>query len=223
MINLIDSKEKLDIILQDKAGIIFDMDGTILDSMGMWNTFCTTYLLSKGKTPADDVDKKVKTMTIPLAATFLRESYDLPYTDEEIIGQVYEMTGELYKNELVLKSKAMDFIKYLDSNNKKMIIATATEYDLAYAAMSRNKAMPYMKDIITCSMAGASKHEPDIYIQACDILKLDIKDCIICEDSLFAAKTAKNAGFNVLGVYDDAEMENWVQICDITDYQVVLD
>ena len=223
MNNMIENKQQLDILIQNKKGFIFDMDGTILDSMAMWDTFCSKFLIMHGKEPDRDVDKVVKTMTVPLGAKYLKDKYELPLSEEEIMGQVFEMTGNLYKNELLLKEKAMSLITYLYNNNIDMIVATATEYNMAKMALKRNGILKYFKGILTCSMVGASKHEPDIYLKACEALKLSINDCIICEDSFFAAQTAKKSGFDVLGVYDYAEKDNWDKIVEITDYQVVLD
>ena len=135
MNNMIENKQQLDILIQNKKGFIFDMDGTILDSMAMWDTFCSKFLIMHGKEPDRDVDKVVKTMTVPLGAKYLKDKYELPLSEEEIMGQVFEMTGNLYKNELLLKEKAMSLITYLYNNNIDMIVATATEYNMAKMAL----------------------------------------------------------------------------------------
>lgn len=214
---------KIEPALSGKKGVIFDMDGTLLDSMEMWGNLDIKYLEELGVKPDADFHRTVSTMTLVMAAEYIREKYDVAYTVEEIISQIMEIAGEYYRNTLVLKPGVREFIEELYAKGIKMMVATANEYELGMAALERNEISSYMEGLITCTMAGASKEKPDIYIKACERMGLKCNECVVFEDSLFAIKTAKRAEFDVVGVYDDAENCNWKEICEITDGQVVFE
>lgn len=206
-----------------KKAAIFDMDGTILDSMAMWGELDIKYMSDMGITPKPDFHRVVTSMTLPMASEYIASEYPVPYTAQEVYNQILDMADSFYRNELLIKGRVRDLISRLNADGIKMMVATANEYEMSRAALERNNIYKYMEDVVTCTMAGANKERPDVFLLAAQKMNASVDECIVFEDSLYAIKTAKNAGFTVVGVYDAAEKENWDLICKITDCQVVLD
>ena len=216
-------QKKLQSLLKGKKGVIFDMDGTMLDSMDMWGNLDIQYMNGLGIEPEPDFHRIVSTMTLPMAAEYICGKYSVPYTPEEVVEQFTELVDEYYRYRLPVKTGIPGLVKEMAEAGIRMAVATANEYDMSKVALERNGIMPYIMGLVTCTMAGASKESPAVYLKACEIMDVTVEECVVFEDSLYAIRTAKEAGFCVVGVYDNAEKENWDAICKITDDQVVLD
>ncbi len=216
-------QKKIKTLLEGKKGVIFDMDGTMLDSMEMWGTLDIQYMSGLGITPDSDFHRTVSKMTLPMAAEYICRKYQVPYTPEEVAAQFTELVDEYYRYRLPVKKGIPELVRAIADEEIRMAVATANEYDMSMAALERNGMMEYMTGLVTCTMAGAGKESPAVYLKACEMMDVHVGDCVVFEDSLYAIQTAKRAGFTVVGVYDNAEKENWDLICEATDGQVVLD
>ena len=116
-----------------------------------------------------------------------------------------------------LKPFVKPYLKKLKKANIKICIATATDYKLAQAALKRLEIADYFDFIITCDQIGKGKEYPDIYLYAAKKLCLPISEIAVFEDSLHAIITAKKAGFQVIGVYDESSKEDKEKIIKIAD------
>lgn len=206
-----------------KKAAIFDMDGTLLDSMSMWAVLDIQYMKEMGITPRPDFHRIMTSMTLPMASEYIAKEYPVPYSAREVYNQILDMADKYYRYKLPVKAKVPSLIKHLYDDGIHMMVATANEYDMSRAALERNNVFQYMDGIVTCTMAGANKQNPAVFLMACDKMNVSVGECVVFEDSLYAIKTAREAGFMVIGVYDEGEKENWDEICSITDCQVVLD
>lgn len=221
MKNLLSVDEVIDKVSSYK-GIIFDLDGTLLDSMQMWAELDVKYLARFDAVIYENFHEDMKSMTIPMASAFMKEKFNIPFSPEEIARQIMEMADDSYRYELPLKEKAGYVVKRLHELGLEIMVATANEYELVKTVVKRTGITEYVKDCITCGMVGANKEKPDIYNKACEIMGVSINQCVVFEDSLYAIETAKKAGYFVVGVYDKAEESNWDKICELSDCQVVL-
>lgn len=216
-----DILKNLEPIIKDKKGLIFDVDGTLLDSMPMWKQLDIEYLSRLGLDPEPDFQNKVKMMTMLDAAKYINNYFGLDKEPEIIAKEIQDIAYSYYENELLIKPGAFELLAELKKRGYKMVVGTANEYDMCKSALVRNNVMDFFEDLVTCSMVGCSKERPDVYLLACEKMGLSMEDCVIFEDSYFAINTATKAGFSVIGVYDDTEEENWENICKVTDSQVV--
>ena len=184
-----------------KKAFIFDLDGTLLDSMGMWATFGSEYLKTKG---ISDIPENLREVLTPLslleAADYFRGQFGIPMSAMEICEEINAMLAHKYQHEIELKQDALEFLQV--NADCKMCIATATDRCLVEYALERLGIAPYFEFVITSAEVGNSKQNPDIFLQAASRLGVDVCDCIVFEDALHAMKSATAAGFYVVGIYE---------------------
>lgn len=199
------------------SGAIFDLDGTLLDSMEAWSSIGERYLRLKGCVPARNLYEILKPMTLPEAARYFRSEYRINDSEEGIIKEISALIEHDYCNSFVFKESVLPFLQKLQERNIRMCIATATDRPLVEAALKRLDATGFFCGIITCYEAGVGKEKPDIYFKALEILQTEITETVIFEDALHAIKTAKAAGFSVAGLYDksaDGDREEIISSVD---------
>ncbi len=183
-------------------GIIFDFDGTLFDSMVLWETAGSRYIQSLGLSPEEELDQVVKTMSLYQAAEYLNEQYHLTATIEETMEGVNRLVEADYFYHVLPKEGVVSALKKFQEQNISMCIATATDRYQIEAALKRCEMDTFFSEILTCSEVGAGKDEPLIYEEACKALGVPKEETAVFEDAYHAAKTAKDAGFYVVGVYD---------------------
>ncbi len=194
------------------AGIIFDLDGTLLDSMSMWRNMGEKYLRSLGIEPRPGLRETLRAMSLLQAACHFQEEYGIASSTEEIMDSIDHMLFEYYKNEVVLKEGALDLLKRLTSEGIPVCIATATDRTLVEAGLCRTGIREYFSSIFTCREVGAGKSSPLIYQKALASLGTAKENTVVFEDALHAAKTARRDGFPVAGVYDKEEENNQAEL-----------
>ena len=186
-------------------GAIFDFDGTLVDSMFIWETFGEDYLRSLGKVPKENLNETFATFTLEQAAEYYQKHYDITLSVEEIVNDINSMVAEIYREKVALKSGVAEFLQKLHSKGVKMCIATLTDKDLVDEVLGRLGVRKYFFEIFTTAEVGHSKKEPHIYRKALELLGTDREDTIVFEDAFYALMTAKNDGFKVAGVFDKHE------------------
>ncbi|MBO5059817.1 MAG: HAD family phosphatase [Clostridia bacterium] len=198
-------------------GAIFDLDGTLLDSMYIWDTLSIDYLKSKGITPKSDILDTLQTMSLGEAAEYLREEYDIADGISEIMADFNKILTDFYNSKALLKEGVAEFLARIKEKGVKMCVATATERQLAENALERNGVLKYFDGIFCCSEVGCGKDRSDIFDRAHAFLKTEKAETWVFEDAFYAAAAAKNAGFPICGVYDKSEVnaEGVREISDI--------
>ncbi len=186
-------------------GIIFDFDGTLFDSMSIWETAGSDFLNSIGEIAENDLSKKLSAMSLSQSAEYLKKQYSLPMTVNEIINGINKIIEDYYLYQIKPKKNVITVLSDFKEKGIKMCIATATDRYLIEAALKRYDMVKYFDVIFTCSEVGHGKDEPYIFEYACEYLKVNKGEIVIFEDAYHAAETAKNAGFYVVGVYDKYE------------------
>ena len=187
------------------CGAIFDIDGTLLDSMSIWKSIGSDYLCSLGIQPKEDLSETFKTFTLEQSARYYQSVYGVKKSIEEIIDGVNNMISAFYLETAPLKPGASNFLNNLVNSGVKLCIATATDQNLIEGALRRCGIWNLFSGIYTCHSIGKSKNEPDIYRAALNFLGTDKQNTWVFEDALHAAKTAKKDGFPVAAVFDSSE------------------
>ncbi len=185
-------------------GAIFDADGTLLDSMPLWNTLASDYLRSQGITPPPHLDEDFAAFTMAEAANCYIQRFGIQKSRDQIVAEVNALIAKLYAGEVKAKPGVPDFLKALASRGIAMIVATATDRPLIESALAHNGIQGYFKTVMTCSEMGFGKTGPEIYKAAMNNLGTHPAGTLIFEDAPFAIRTASSAGFRVIGVADPA-------------------
>ena len=184
---------------------IFDFDGTLFDSMFIWESVGEIYLRSLGKEPKPSLREDVRALSLYQSACYFRKEYDLPLLEEQIMSGINKTIEHFYINEVMHKPYVTEFLDEMKQKDIPMCIATASDRYQIEAALSRCGMSHYFDAIFTCSEVGYGKDEPVIFRKAMEYFNSDRGSSIIFEDALHAIKTAKNDGFTVVSVFDNSE------------------
>lgn len=199
---------------------IFDLDGTLLDSMSMWQDLGVSLLDSFGVQADADLREKLKPMTLRQGAAYCRETYHLAATVEELVAVLEKRVDNFYHNKVQAKPGVKRFLSLLKMEGVWMYVATATDRHLAEPALRHAGIDGYFRGIVTSAEAGAGKESPEIYERAMRRLRSNKKDTVVFEDALHAIRTAKAAGFRVAAVYDPAAEAEQEEIRRLADYYI---
>ena len=198
-------------------GAIFDVDGTLLDSMVIWEEAAVRYLHSLGFEPEENLSEKIMTMSMEEGADYVIAHYGVNLTRKEILDGIRELIRGFYEDEVQLKPGVEQVIKLLASKDIPMIIATSSDSECVTAGLKRLGVWKYFKGILTCSDIGKGKTEPDIYLAAAKEIGSRPSETVVFEDALHAIVTAKNAGFITVGIYDSYNQDE-EKIRKVADY-----
>ena len=200
---------------------IFDMDGTLLDSMHIWDGVAGRALRTLGVEPEEGLYEQLHARTLREGAQYCKDAYGLSQSVEEILERTKDQVRNFYQNEVQAKPGVAKFLSLLKMEGVWMYVATNTDRDLAEAALRHAGLDGYFRGILTCAEVGAGKGESaEIFERAMRRLQSNKKDTVIFEDALHAIRTAKAAGFRVCGVYDPSSQEDQAQIQQLSDYYI---
>lgn len=199
--------------IRDFDGIIFDLDGTFIDSMSVWHKVDELFFEKRGIPLPPDYKEIIKTMHFDSAARYTKDTFCLPDTVEEIIDEWRNTCMEQYKTTVRLKSGAADFIKKCKEAGLKTAFATASDDALCEAVLRANGVREYFDSKTYVNEVKTDKHKPDVYLLAAEKIGTDPTKCIVVEDILIGIKSAKSAGFTTVAMYDEASENEWGEMC----------
>jgi len=202
----------------DIKGVIFDMDGTLTDSMWMWGEVADKYISEHGGTPRPDLRKVLLSMNTVEEAQYYIDEYGVDQTLEEVIAGRNAMMMEFFSKDVKLKNGVIPILKALREHGIKMCLATATERELVEPALKLHGINDYFQRVFCCTEEKTSKTSPDIFIRAADDMGTEIHETLVVEDAIYAMETAKKAGFIVAGVYDKVADDHQDEIKAVCDY-----
>lgn len=194
---------------------IYDLDGTLIDSLGVWKNLASTYIKDKGLMPHKGLDETVLELSLEESSEFLKKEYGLKESLETIRLEITDKIYDLYAHSIKLKSGTKEFIEEMYNNGTILTVATASTEKLCKAVLKNNNLYKYFTIVKSESQIGSSKARDT---KICDeiIKELDVKkeDVLVFEDSAFAIKTLKKNGYFTVGVYDGNNKESIQDLCD---------
>ncbi len=188
----------------DIRGAVFDMDGTILDSMGMWQDIDRRYLARFGKEAPADLQRRIEGFSVPETARYFKEAFGIPDGTDEIIAAWNEMAREEYLYVLQLKPGAEEYLRRLHCAGIPLGIATTNYRDLTEACLRRLGILDLFSAVVTSGDIEKGKPDPEIFLKAAKIMAVPPEDCVVFEDLPAGLLAGKRAGMKTVAVYDPA-------------------
>ena len=186
-------KERLD-------AVIFDLDGTLLDSLGAWEHSGSNFVRSRGIVPPPSLDDELVSLSLMDGARLIKQRYGLPDSPEEILAQTLAPIQAHYYHDIMAFPGVPQTLARLKKQGVKMVVATASDGELAEAALKRLGLRDYFEFIITCDEVNSGKSSPAVYQEALKRLGTSRERTLVVEDALHALQTAHAAGFPTAGV-----------------------
>ena len=190
-------------MLNDIKAAIFDLDGTLVDSMWVWAQIDIDYLKQKGYSMPENLRSEIVHLSFSQTAIYFKEKFNLDDSIEKILKDWHDMAFNHYSNNVKLKLGVKDFLNSLKSLKIKIALATSNSIPLLEACLKNNGIYDYFDSITTTDEVSNGKDCPDVYLLAADKLGINPKDCLVFEDILPAIQGAKAANMKVIAVKDD--------------------
>ncbi len=205
----------------DKTYAIFDMDGTLVDSMVYWKALAGEYLQKKGITVLPlDLLERIKPMTMSESAAYFLREFGLAGTPESVAEEMNRMMDWHYRKDIPLKTGVQEYLRILHSRGARMCVASATAKPLMEACLRRLGVLDYFDFLLSCEEVGAGKQQPTIYFACADRWNTQPKHIAVYEDAFYAAQTAKDAGFYTIGIWDASAEESWTALKEMCDEHI---
>lgn len=192
--------------------IIFDLDGTLVDSMSYWNHLNKDFMKTKGVEVSDEVNHKLITMSSRGALLFLKEHYDLKEGVDELFNEMKDIISEFYTNKVEPKENALDVLKYLKEKGYKIAIGTSTEEGFAKIVVEKYGIDKYIEKIYTVENIGISKEEKEFFLEIAKKIDEKPDDVALVDDNFLALRAAREAGLTTFGIYDENSKDIWEKI-----------
>ena len=189
-------------------GAIFDLDGTLLDSMNLWTKIDKDFLEKRGIAYSKDYSKAITHMEIKETAIYTINRYSLNESADDVIKEWQDMAAKEYKENIKLKEGAFEFLTYLKNKNFKLAVATSSSKVIFLPCLEKYKIDKLFDTIVTSSDVNVGKSSPDIYLYAAKLMGVKPNECLVFEDLPIALKSAKFAGFITIGVLDSFSQDN---------------
>ncbi len=203
-------------------GVIFDLDGTLIDSMKVWSEVDRAFLRECGvQNPPEDISERIRKMSVDESSEYFISTFGLSCTKEYVADRIEEIVRIQYEEIIPLKPDAPELLDFLDEKNIPFGIATATYKSLAEAVLRRCGITDRFRFLLTDRDFPAGKTAPDIFYGGASLLGFSPEEILVAEDSLHCVEAAKSAGFFTVGVYDETSAGDRPAIERIADEYVM--
>jgi HAD superfamily hydrolase (TIGR01509 family) len=199
--------------------VIFDLDGSLIDSMGIWNDVDRDFLRKRGIEPPPDLfDDVVGGNSFVEIAVHFKEKFSLSESIEEIMNEWTEMVDEKYANSVPLKPFAYETLQFLHNHKIKMAIGTSNSLPLTQKALKANNVLHFFDAIVHGNEKTKGKPFPDIFLEAARQLDVTPENCLVIEDVLVGVQAARNANMKVIAIEDHHSYRDKDKIEQLADF-----
>lgn len=199
---------------------IFDLDGTILDSMDVWEKIDIDFLQKRGITVPSDYAEEITSMSFNEVAAYTINRFKLSDTVEGLKQEWNDMAAFAYEHTVQMKPYAKEYLTALRERGVKLAVATSLSDELLNLSLRSHGIYDLFHVICTTEEAGYGKSRPDVFRLTAEKLNVLPCDCVVFEDILNAVKSAKSIGMKVCGVYDKSSQADWDAIKESADYVI---
>lgn len=207
-------------MLKGKEAVIFDLDGTLVDSMWVWHEIDVKYLQQFGYEVPDDLHDAIEGMSFVEGAVFFKERFHIDKSIEEIVEDWNQMAFQMYVEEVPLKPGAFAFVKKLRENGMKTAIGTSNSTRLVETVLKVHGMQDDFDAIVTADEVPKGKPEPQIYLETAARIGVEPAKCLVFEDICNGILAGKRAGMEVCAVRDDFSDYQWDKKKELADYYI---
>lgn len=192
--------------------IIFDLDGTLVDSMKYWRSVSRDFMKTKGIDIEDEIQHKMTTMNLDASLKYLKDYYKLEESFEELIRDFSRTVEDFYRNKVETKEGCLEILKYFKDKGMKVVIGTSTAAHFANIVIEKYGIDKFINGLYTADSVGHLKAQEEFYTSIAEELVERPGDVFLVDDSYLALRTAKKAGLEVIGIYDENSKDTWPTI-----------
>lgn len=207
-------------MLTSIKGVIFDLDGTLVDSMWLWKEIDIEYLGSRNIAFTKDLQESIEGMTFWETAVYIKNTFNIPDSLEEMTQEWIYMARGHYENNVFLKPGASNFLRHLKSKGIKMGIATSNSRELCDIVLNALDITDYFDHVTTGNDVTHGKPSPHIYLNTAEKININPKDCLVFEDVPMGILAGKRAGMKVCAVEDEFSKHLRETKMDIADFYI---
>lgn len=207
-------------MLENIKAVLFDLDGTLVDSMWMWKDIDIEYLGKRGFDLPGELQKDIEGMSLTETATYFKNRFELPESLEEIKKEWMDMARDKYCHQVPLKPGAKEFLLYLKEHQIRTGIASSNGIELVHAVLQAQGVDQYLDSVHTCCDVKRGKPYPDIYLLVAEELDVKSEECLVFEDIPMGILAGKRAGMRTCAVEDVFSRDQMNEKRRLADYYI---
>jgi len=206
---------------KDYKAVIFDLDGTLVDSMWIWEQIDIDFLVERGHELPADLQKEIEGCSFSETAKYFKDRFDLEEDIDTIKSAWIGMAENFYAEKIFLKKGVLDLLNLFKEKGIKMGIGTSNSRELAEAVLKSNDVLDYFEVLVTSCDVKKGKPEPDVFLKAAELMNVPSEDCLVFEDTHAGVLAGKAAGMDVIAIYDALSEEYMEEIKASADHYLM--
>lgn len=207
-------------MLKNIKAVIFDMDGTLIDSMWLWKAIDIEYLKKFGHDLPEDLQASIEGKSFTESAYYFKERFKIPDSVKVIMAEWNKMAWAYYEKKVTMKEQAEAFLEHLKAHEIMTGIGTSNSKEMVGLILEKFELGDYFNAVRTSCEVGAGKPSPDIYLKVAEDLNVAPEHCLVFEDVPMGIMAAKNAGMKCCAIYDEFSKSLTTEKKKLADYYI---